>query len=51
MKITKKEVNKLVENLLKEDKASADITSNYFVDKNQEAKACQMFHHLWPLFS
>lgn len=39
MKITKKEVNKLVENLLKEDKASADITSNYFVDKNQEAKA------------
>ena len=39
MKITKKEVNKLVENLLKEDKASADITSNYFVDKNQQAKA------------
>ena len=39
MKITKKEVNKLIENLLKEDKASADITSNYFVDKNQEAKA------------
>ena len=39
MKITKKEVNKLIENLLKEDKASADITSNYFVDKNQQAKA------------
>jgi len=39
MKINKKEVNKLIGNVLKEDKASADITSNYFVDKNQQAKA------------
>ena len=39
MKITKKEVTRLAANLLKEDKAYKDITSNYFIDKGQQARA------------
>jgi len=39
MKITNKEVIKFVKHLLKEDRAHQDITSNYFIDKNQEARA------------
>ncbi|PPR47632.1 MAG: Nicotinate-nucleotide pyrophosphorylase [carboxylating] [Alphaproteobacteria bacterium MarineAlpha6_Bin1] len=39
MKITKKEVTRLAANLLKEDKAYKDITSNYFIDNKQQAKA------------
>ena len=39
MKITKKEVTRLAANLLKEDKTHKDITSNYFIDNKQQAKA------------
>ena len=39
MKITKKEVARLVLKLLKEDKSHNDISSNYFIDKKQTAKA------------
>ena len=39
MKITNKEVIKFVVHLLKEDKTHQDITSNYFIDKNQQARA------------
>ena len=39
MKIANKEVIKFVEHLLKEDKAHQDITSNYFIDKGQQARA------------
>ena len=39
MKIANKEVIKFVEHLLKEDKAHQDITSNYFIDKDQQARA------------
>ena len=39
MKITKKEVTRLAANLLKEDKTYKDITSNYFIDNKQQAKA------------
>ena len=39
MKITKKEVTRLAANLLKEDKTYKDITSNYFIDRKQTAKA------------
>ena len=39
MKITKKEVTRLAANLLKEDKTYKDITSNYFIDSKQQAKA------------
>ena len=39
MKLNKKEISDYVQNFLKEDKSNKDITSKYFIDKKQKAKA------------
>ena len=39
MKISKKDISKLVIDILNEDKASNDITTNFFVDNKKFAKA------------
>ena len=39
MKLNKKEISDYVQNFLKEDKSNKDITSKYFIDKKQKARA------------
>ena len=39
MKLNKKEISDYVQKFLKEDKSNNDITSKYFIDKNQKARA------------
>ena len=39
MKLNKKEISDYVQNFLKEDKSNRDITSQYFIDKKQKARA------------
>ena len=39
MKLNKKEISDYVQNFLKEDKSNEDITSKYFIDKKQKARA------------
>ena len=39
MKLTKKEISDFTQNFLEEDKSNKDITSKYFIDRKQKAKA------------
>ena len=39
MKLNKKEISEYIQKFLKEDKSNEDITSKYFIDKKQKAKA------------
>ena len=39
MKLNKKEISDYVQNFLKEDKSNKYITSKYFIDKKQKARA------------
>ena len=39
MKLNKKEISDYVQKFLKEDKSNDDITSKYFIDKKQKARA------------
>ena len=39
MKLNKKEISDYVQKFLKEDKSNEDITSKYFIDKKQKARA------------
>jgi len=39
MKLNKKEISEYVQNFLKEDKSNEDITSKYFINKKQKARA------------
>ena len=39
MKLNKKEISDYVQNFLKEDKSNRDITSKYFIDKKEKARA------------
>ena len=39
MKLNKKEISEYIQKFLKEDKSNEDITSKYFINKKQNAKA------------
>ena len=39
MKLNKKEISEYIQKFLKEDKSNKDITSNYFIDNKQKARA------------
>ena len=39
MKLNKKEISDYVQNFLKEDRSNEDITSKYFIDNKQKARA------------
>ena len=39
MKLNKKEISDYVQNFLKEDRSNEDITSKYFIDSKQKARA------------
>ena len=39
MKLNKKEISEYIQKFLKEDKSNEDITSKYFINKKQHARA------------
>ena len=47
MKLTKKEISDFTQNFLEEDKSNKDITSKYFIDRKQKAKAIFFLKKIW----